>query len=89
MLAQVNQEDCVAPTASTTAPGLDGADLDIDLSWCDCENDLSGGLGNAVQASTFLQASVNQLTSVSTTPDVAQDVLCNTNCCSCNEANGE
>lgn len=88
MLAQVNQEEaCVAPTAETTAPGLEGITADLD--WCDCENDLSGGLGSAVQASTFLQASVNQLTSVSTTPDVAQDVLCNTNCCSCNEANGE
>lgn len=32
---------------------------------------------------------MNQVTTISSTPDVEQETNCNIDCCSCNEANGE
>ena len=85
LLAQVGQEDCDV-TATATAPGLGG--IDVDLDWCDCANELPD-LGSGVQVSNSLNAQVNQLSSISSTPDVEQETYCNTNCCSCNQANAE
>ena len=60
-----------------------------DLSWCPCDDEILPGLGAGVQASNSLTAEVNQLTTISSTPDVSQSSECLTNCCACNEANGE
>ena len=87
-LAQV-QQDCdvdidaeaeALPTFTVDEPALD---------WCDCAANLTVGLGSGTQASNSLQANVLQSTSVSSTPDVSQSSECITNCCACNEAQGE
>lgn len=59
------------------------------LDWCECDDEELPGLGAGVQSGTSLRAEVNQLTTISSTPDVSQSSECLTNCCACNEANGE
>ena len=72
------------------APALDELDVEEpDLSWCPCPVIELPQLGSGVQASTSLTANVNQVTSVSSTPDVEQTTDCIVDCCACNEANGE
>jgi len=90
-LAQLKQDelDCdVELTASAEAPEAFTV-AEPDLSWCDCAAEELPGLGSGVQAGNSLQASVNQLTTINSTPDVSQTSECLTNCCACNEANGE
>lgn len=86
-LAQV-QQDCPEIEASAEAlPAFEVAEPTLE--WCDCAADIEGGLGAGVQASNNLQAQVLQSTQVSSTPDVSQSSECVTNCCACNEAQGE
>lgn len=87
-LAQVQQEACSDITATAEAlPHFEVAEPDLD--WCECEDELQIGLGAGVQASNNLQAQVLQSTQISSTPDVSQTSECLTNCCACNEAQGE
>jgi hypothetical protein len=67
-LAQVQQLDCGDITA--TADPLDPITVvEPDLEWCECDETLPE-LGAGVQVSNSLLATVNQVTSVSSTPDV-------------------
>ena len=71
-LAQLKQAelDCDAEITAN-AEALEGFVVaEPDLSWCDCADELPG-LGAGVQASNSLQAEVNQLTSINSTPDVS------------------
>ena len=87
-LAQVQQtEDC---GADATAAPLDPISVEEPtLDWCECNDTLELGLGAGVYAANSLSAQVNQQTNVASTPDVSQTSECLTNCCACNEANGE
>lgn len=86
-LAQVQQEECGADAVA--APLDDIAVAEPTLDWCDCADELELGLGAGVYAGNSLSAQVNQQTNVASTPDVSQTSECLTNCCACNEANGE
>lgn len=88
-LAQVQQAECEPVEAS--APALQAISVDEPtLDWCECSDTLNGtGLGAGVYAANSLSAQVNQQTNVASTPDVSQTSECITNCCACNEANGE
>lgn len=59
-----------------------------DLDWCECDREL-GGLTAAVTAGNGLRASISQDTNIQSIPDVGQTSECVTNCCACNEAQGE
>lgn len=87
-LAQVQQVACTDVEAEAASlPNL--AVDEPDLAFCTC-NDLSlPGLGAGVQASNSLYASVNQQTSIQSTPDVSQTSEALTESCACNEAQGE
>lgn len=88
-LAQVQQAvDCEPLIAE--APELLPIDVEEPtLDWCPCADEELPELGSGVQASNSILASVNQVTSVSSTPDVEQSTECIVDCCACNEANGE
>lgn len=87
-LAQVQQDACDDIEATAEAlPTFEVAEPTLD--WCDCADEITIGLGAGVQASNNLQAQVLQSTQVSSTPDVSQSSECITNCCACNEAQGE
>lgn len=89
-LAQVEQASCDLTPVEAYAPALDDlAVTEPTLAFCDCAQNTLPGLGAGVFASNSLQANVQQLTSIASTPDVAQSTECLTNCCACNEANGE
>lgn len=89
-LAQVEQAAVACAPVEAFAPALESFTVaEPNLAFCMCQNETLPGLGAGVFASNSLQANVNQLTSIASTPDVSQSTECLTNCCACNEANGE
>lgn len=85
-LAQV-QQDCGADAEAAPLDAIAVAEPTLD--WCECADELETGLGAGVYAGNSLSAQVNQQTNIASTPDVSQTSECLTNCCACNEANGE
>jgi hypothetical protein len=85
-LAQVQQ----ACDVDAEAPALEAFTVgEPDLDWCECANATLPGLGAGVFAGNSLSAQVNQQTNIASSPDVSQTSECLTECCACNEANGE